>query len=180
MNRLNVLILTIGTLFASGCEVETPDGKVPAKFITQAQEKTGVYVGNFEDRPARFELRISSEGLASLSFSNSVGDIVGATCNSRVGQMNAIWGSDSKVGGASFNLSTQCVILGKQVDLDFDRNGKAQLRVLKSSHVSRRRTCSPSRRVCRPNGGCTTTPGHCSWESVTHYNYLQGNFFRAN
>jgi len=180
MKFFQVALMSFGFLSLGACRVDTPDGKVPTKYINQAQEKAGTYQGSFEGRPARFVLRVGNDGTATLDFFNQFGDIVGQNCGSDIGQMSAVWATNKKVGGAAFELATACRVLGRHVSVDFDRNGKAQLSIVKDSHTQRRRVCDGGETICRPNGDCFVTPPRCSWEETTYYSYLQGNFSKSN
>lgn len=177
MNFVKSASLTLISLALLGaCRVETPDGRVPQKYISEASKFEGTYSGNFEGQPAQFSLSIANDGTAAFDYSDSDGDIVGRGCDSSVGSLTALWATSKKVGGADFALHTDCNVEGKNVLIDFNKNGKVVLRIVKDSYTRRRQVCDGGQTICQPGGHCTTTPPRCHMEEVTYYNYLEGRF----
>ena len=160
----------------SACRLDLVDGKIPEKYVSLAEQKAGQYIGTFEGKSAEVNLVVNNDGSAEVIFNNANGDIVGPGCNSKIGKINAIWASNRKVGGASFDLETQCNILGKSVILDFNKNDKLSVSIVKSSYEMTSQNCSGGGDVCDSNGNCRSLPEICSTDTNTYYNYLGGKF----
>jgi hypothetical protein len=176
MKLVKLLALIITGLSLSACRVDLVDGKIPAKYVSIAQKKAGHYKGTFEGKSADVNLIVNNDGSAEVNFNNANGDIVGPGCKSIIGKINAIWATNKKVGGASFNLETQCKILGKAVSLDFNKDEKLEVSVIKSSFEVTTQKCSGGGQICDSNGNCRTLPETCFPQTNTYYNYLSGKF----
>ena len=173
---LNLLALIATCLTLNACRVNLVDGKIPTKYVSLAQEKAGHYTGTFEGKAAELTLVVNNDGSADVNFNNANGDIIGTDCKSVIGDLNGLWATNKKVGGASFKLQTQCKILGKTVDLDFDRNEKLVVRVIRDSYEITSESCSGGMDTCDAKGNCTTSPTICFPETTTEYTYFSGKF----
>ena len=178
MKAIQLLVPIAACLVLNACRVDLVDGKIPAKYISVAQEKAGHYAGTFEGKPAELILNINNDGSAELNFDNDNGDIVGADCKSVIGDLNALWASSKKAGGASFKLQTACKVLGKTVDLDFNKNEKLSVRVVKDSYQTVEQNCHSTER-CDSKGECRSGPEVCIPRTVTNYTYFSGKFQKS-
>ena len=171
MNLVKLMVLVATGLFLSACRVQLIDGKIPAKYISLAQEKSGHYSGTFEGKASELNLIVNNDGSAVLNIDNGQGDILGADCKSVIGELNGIWASSKKVGGASFKFQTQCNVLGKTVNLDFNKNEKLLVTIIKDSYETTGQSCT---------GGGVDSEGYpvdyCTTTTYTNYTYFSGKF----
>lgn len=169
-------LAVLSLLSVGACRVDTPDGKVPPKYISEAQKYEGTYSGSFEGQNAHFTLQVADDGTATFLYRDADGDLIGPGCDSRIGALTALWATSKKVGGAGFALDTTCNILGKTVAVDFKKNGKVDLSVVRDSYTVHRRVCNGGGTVCNPSGNCWVSPPQCHDEETVVYRYLNGEF----
>lgn len=139
MKKLLLGLLAFG--FLTACETSIKDGKVPAKYISEAQKYVGTYHGEFEGRQMDLTLAIRADGLAVLS----VRDLNGSTelinrCNSKIGNLISanVGNTDNKVKSVSFSLDRgNCRVEGRQVTLELSGSNQINAYVVETTRVER-------------------------------------------
>jgi hypothetical protein len=165
----------------SACKtVDTPDGKIPAQYLSLAKTLEGTYHGKFERMDSDITLTIEGDTPV-LTYTNAWGhDLLGQGCGSSIGKLKSVSvsGPDANlsIDNASFEFNPgKCLALGKTVDVSI-RNQvdgtKLDVSVLKDSH----QVYIPGHYYCNPGEPCYTDPGHYD----TIFNYYSGSFKKQN
>lgn len=177
------LFLPLCLLLLAACEggrVETPYGEIPDGSAELAKRYVGAYKGAFRGREGK--LLIGLEGnIPSLRFEGVDGrtDILGAICNSTIGNLQAIYPKKKKDGSivlthAEFGFDPgQCKIKGRDITLAFDHLNALPTGV-EISIVERTYTDFS----CDHTGGGWDRPGgpDCSFEEKPVY--ITGKFVK--
>jgi hypothetical protein len=156
MNKFLAILLGLSL---SGCLVSVKDGKVPAKYVKQAQTLAGTYRGEFEKHPVDLTLSVADDGRVSLSAVDQNGQKeLMSGCHSTIGNLVSADVKDNSLRSAYFHFyAGSCrVALGYDLEVHVLGKGKLEVRVVASTRremVQEGQDCygsGPYDRVCYP------------------------------
>lgn len=90
--KLNLITMTALAVILTGCKVDTPDGKVPEKYLGMVEKYTGVYEGTIKTMDGKQQATIEldmKDGRPMVHFIGSKSsDVLGERCQSVIGKMS--------------------------------------------------------------------------------------------
>lgn len=92
MNKLFKILLITPLFGLAACkDVKTPDGKIPADYVDEAQAYMGTYDGKFDGRRGTITLSLNGDRpVVQFNSDSGSNDIAGNNCNSEVGQLESV------------------------------------------------------------------------------------------
>lgn len=182
MKTLKLALCGLLAVAALGCkDVDIENGTIPAEYVELAKKLAGEYKGRFENNHGSLNLSIDNNNKMIATFSGSRGDLIGAGCNSKIGNLRKVYlagkGKKVRVTGALFDFSA-----GKCSDAVEGRVVEMALRTKNSKNILdltifERRDFEY---VCPPGPGNPGGPGYgndnCQWQSRDYY--LTGRFVK--
>lgn len=170
----NIKWLVVGFAFILfGCnEITVIDGKVPQEILSEAQKLVGEYPGSFNWREGVLHVRMEGEKLK-VGFSSKLGnDILGADCNSWIGDLKTVQvdqqGDSQKILAKFAFHRGNCWAEGDQLELQFSgHNGKVEVWAQIFDYMEWKDSCQEHD---RGDG----VPKPCVSKAVKHY--LTGYF----
>lgn len=180
--RVRSLLLSICLLSLVGCDdIETPNGKIPAQYISKAQKLVGAFQGQFKRKPTTVILSLEGHSPIVEIHNNAANDLLGAPCQSQIGKLIKISLDENDVGSAVFEFSgNKCFVQGETITLHFKDNSLTAIDLLDS--YTWENNCYPNAGfIYRSNHAPVMPPSapdpNCRWESRP--NYLLGKFERV-
>ena len=171
------IFLCAGILALAACKVAIKDGKIPEKYVAQAQAYAGVYHGQFEGRQMDLHLSLLQDGTVKLSVADLNGnpELV-AACHSQVGPLiSANVDTDQKnLKSARFAFNAgDCKLEGQTLDLVFRSQNEVNVSVVKSTHIVHLPGDTDCAEGANGHTHCHHTPGGIVHEPSE---YLTGSF----
>jgi hypothetical protein len=107
------------------------DGKIPQKYLSQAQTFMGHYTGKMRKTPAQIVLSIDDENYVHFSYNDEIThDLLGASCDSQVGALTSFQAKNGSLDHATFSFSGgKCEIPGNELSIAFLDNSQMSVEI---------------------------------------------------
>ncbi|MGZ3695420.1 MAG: hypothetical protein ACXWQO_14985 [Bdellovibrionota bacterium] len=104
-------VLCFVFLAITGCEQQTPDGRIPADYLAEAKKMVGDYHGQMEGgQKGTLSVRLNGDKIIA-KFSRSL-----LSCGGKIGNLQSVDVSGSSLNTATFALSNASCVEGNQLE----------------------------------------------------------------